>query len=141
MVGPEDEFRRYVADRAGSIQTEDDLEGLLGEILERVNSDIATGIDQQPPEDLLATAEAWLGVASYALNSFYSPASLRPDFAGWSKGAVEKLRNIANTLQAALEVAARALRSAAFTVGVAFPFGASISLSWPLSPVMGGSNP
>jgi hypothetical protein len=130
MNGPDIEFRRSVAERIDAIQSEDALEELLEDILNRVNSDISDGFDEQPPDEILGMAEAWLSVASYALDGFYSPASRRPDFAGWSKGAVEKLRKIADALRPPLNAVVRVLRSAAYSIGVAFPFGASISLTW-----------
>lgn len=130
MNGPSIEFRRHVAEQIDAIDSEDGLEGLLEEILGRINSDISDGFAEQPPDEVLAIADAWLSIASYALDGFYSPASRRHDIAGWSKGAVDKLRKMADALRPLLDAIGRGFRSASYSIGVAFPLGASISLTW-----------
>jgi hypothetical protein len=88
------------------------------------------------PDQALAqfgAAEAWLSLASYVLNDFYSPASRRKDIAG---GAPGRLRGCARSPMRCVSSSALLpglLGSVVFSVGVSFPLGASIGISWGLS--------
>jgi hypothetical protein len=81
----------------------------------------------------LAAVESWASLASYAVAHFYAPTSPWPrDVAGWGKEAVEQLRSIAEKLRTALADAARFLGANSFSIGVGFPWGISVGLSWPI---------
>jgi hypothetical protein len=130
MQGPDEDFRAWVGTRAAEVESEDELEGILAEIEGVVRNDVET-FGEADPRDELAAIESWASVASYACARFYAPASpWRRDVAGWSKGAVGKLRSIANSLKAALESIAQALQAASYSISVSFPWGVSIGIGW-----------
>lgn len=127
MRGPNDEFREYVWRRAEGIDSEDALSELLDEIEEAMRADVEPG----DPPDQLAAAESWASVASYPMARLSAPASPWPrNVAGWGTRAVGRLRRIANTLSAVLQPIAPALGAQSFSIGVSFPWGIQISLSW-----------
>jgi hypothetical protein len=138
MQGPDDEFRRYIATQIADIASESGLEGLLAQILVRAFDDV--NYSEATLENLdavfaeLAHAQAWLSLASYCLNAFYSPGAPRGDVAGWSSGAAENLCRLADMMQNSVRITAPILGSDEISVGTAFPFGASVSLSWPALP-------
>jgi hypothetical protein len=108
-------------------------EGQLVEILARIEdeleADLAEGGDDGPAG--LAAVDAWAGLASYAIGRFYAPASPWPyQKGGWDKMAPERLRRIGESLRGPLEQAARALGAASWSIGVGFPWGVSVSVTW-----------
>jgi hypothetical protein len=130
MEGPDDGFREWIGREATNVDSEEALEGLLGEIEGLVVADVDRGAGEDAEGDL-AAIESWASLASYAAARFYAPASPWPrSLGGWSKRAVARLRSIANALSTALKPVAQALGAASFSIGVSFPWGVSIGLSW-----------
>lgn len=129
MVGPSDDFRRYVWEQAEGVDNEDALSELLDQIEMAVRED--GPVAPVAPEEELAAAESWASVASYAVGRLSAPASPWPrNVAGWGTRAVGRLRSIANTLSATLSQVAPQLGAQSFSIGVSFPWGIQISLSW-----------
>ncbi len=138
MKGPDEGLRNEVAKLIDDLATEEDLYGILERIEGAVRDDAPGGPETEyEASDELAAVDAWAALASDAVQALYAPGSLNllrrkgHDLAGWSKTAAEKLRRIADALRGALRAVARVLRAIAFTVGVSFPWGISISISFP----------
>jgi hypothetical protein len=136
-AGPTDQFRRHVWGSAEDVDSEDALSELLDEIEEQIRADIAGSADQLAagvPNDQLAAAESWASVASYPMARLSAPASpwgrKGRRVAGWGTPAIGRLRSTANTLSAALQPIAPAVGATSFSIGVSFPWGIQISLSW-----------
>jgi hypothetical protein len=51
-------------------------------------------------------------------------------FAGLKKSVGEKLREIVDALRGVLVAIAKSLRATSWSIGVSFPWGVSVSLSW-----------
>ncbi|HEX4009408.1 MAG TPA: hypothetical protein VHX62_05350 [Solirubrobacteraceae bacterium] len=139
MDGPEPNFREAVGSRSVQVREigdEAELEHLLEEIEVEIRRDLehsapSDAVDEGDAWSQLAAIESWAGVASNATALFYAPASPWPQsVAGWSKNAVAKLRSIANTLKPALQSLLGALSAVGFSIGVSFPWGISIGLSF-----------
>jgi hypothetical protein len=112
-------------------QTEDRLTGILGRIADALEAE-PVGEDDNP-QDLLDATDEWAGLISYAVSRVYAPASPWPfGLGGWGRGPVRGLRRASELLQRPLAQAATALRANGFSVSVAFPWGASVGLSWPI---------
>ena len=144
LEGPNDDFREYVARRIDELDeaAEDQVEDVLRKIESEMSRDLEVGVgtEAEPAESdheralgELAAAESWAALASHAVAKFYAPASPWPwrKLAGWSKGVAERLQQVADLLRKPLEAIARALGASSYSIGVNFPFGVSISLSWP----------
>jgi hypothetical protein len=142
MKAPRDEFRVEIARDLDRLTEEvaaqgDDASGedQLDEILSRIQREVEVAAESSPQNDEhseMAAVDAWAGLASYAVARFYAPASPWPwKMAGWKKNAPERLRRIADSLRPALERAARALGAVSWSVSVGFPWGVSISVTWP----------
>ena len=54
--------------------------------------------------------------------------------AGWGEKAVGKLRGIADRLKPKLQVVAQKIGADSVSIGVSFPWGVQVSLSWPVAP-------
>ena len=130
MEGPSDDFRTYVWEQAESLEDEQSLSELLDVIAAEMQRDVEGGLSDDA-ESELAAADSWASVASYPMARLSAPASPWPrSVAGWGTHAVGRLRSIATSLAAALAPVARAIGAQSFSVGVSFPWGISISLSW-----------
>lgn len=130
MREPDEDLRANVGRRAGDISDEEELESLLHDILLAVKNEAGVG-SQVHPEDELAAIEAWASLASDAVARFYAPASPWPrNVAGWSARAAGRLRAISTTLSGVLTPLAPALGAQSFSIGVSFPWGIQVSLSW-----------
>jgi hypothetical protein len=128
MREPDDDFRGWVASAVENVQSEDQLDDVLGEIEGKIEASLG---DESDPAQTLDAVFEWASVASYPIARFYAPASPWPkNVAGWGKKAVARLRRIAGLLRTALQAAAAALGAASFSIGVSFPWGISIGLSW-----------
>lgn len=138
MIGPTQDFRAHVAERADAVLTEEELLVLLGEIEEQAHADgeevIAVPDDSREAavvaNALLACVEAWTSVVSYALWAYYSHASRRHDHAGWSKDAVERSRELGQWLIQLCGSALSKVGVSSLSVGAAFPFGITVSVGW-----------
>jgi hypothetical protein len=137
MRAPTNELRQEVALAIDALQTESDLNVILDrietEVLKEEPGDVQSEADAY---DELGAIEAWASLASDAVIALYAPGSLNllrrkgHDLAGWSQGAVQRLRKIASALRDKLGQVAVVLRGVGFSVGVNFPWGISIGLSW-----------
>lgn len=144
MNGPDKGFRAefgYQAEQLRGSDDEEALEAALERIEEEILRDLDTGDDRgadagrQLSEadawDQLAAIESWASVASGTVARFYGPASPWPrSVSGWSKKAAARLRSIANVLKHALQQVVNSLHAVGFTIGVSFPWGISIGVSF-----------
>lgn len=140
MQAPNDGLREEVAqilDRVthdvvvGDDAGEESLDQVLEMIEAGANLALESGLDNDGEAEL-AAVDAWAGLASYAVARFYAPNSPWPwHKGGWSQSAPRRLRRVANSLRPPLERAASALGAASWSVSVGFPWGVSISLTWP----------
>jgi hypothetical protein len=126
---------RYVAgDVEASLQ--EILDDLLGELAEDVDSDddwqrLPATDDIAAAEHVLASIEAWSALASYVVASLYAPQSPFPrGFGGWASGVAERLRDVTTRLHGPMTAVARVLRPDSWSIGVGFPWGVSVGLSW-----------
>lgn len=88
-------------------------------------------IDPVEAQALLEVLNEWAALASYVSARVYGPASPMPRrLAGWGRRAIQLLQRIAATLLPGLRIAANALRAASVSIGLSFPWGVSIGLSW-----------
>jgi hypothetical protein len=143
MRGPDDGFRRMIGDEIDGLETADDPEAALDSLLARIQdaaaSDEPAGLEsEEAAYRELGAIEAWASLASDAVQALYesrSPNLLRrrgDKRAGWSTSAAERLRRIAGALRDKLGAVAAHLGGLGFGVGVAFPGGISIFISWTL---------
>jgi hypothetical protein len=128
MEGPDEDFRVDLAHRR--YENEGDVVEVLHAVLERLGYQ-----DGEAPEDdpfgELAAIEEWASLASYAVSRFYGLQSpLRTDIAGWSRKAVERLREIAEKLRPRLARVAELLGAVSFSISVGFPWGVSIGVGF-----------
>ncbi|MFE5709630.1 hypothetical protein ACFQ7J_02195 [Streptomyces sp. NPDC056501] len=126
MQYPDDVLREELERRA--YESEDDCVAGLNLIAESVEKHIEPELTQDPAEVLVAV-EGWAALASYVVARTYAPASPMR-FPGWVRGVGIALRRIARLLTVPLNLVARALGCPTYTVGVAFPWGVSVSLDW-----------
>lgn len=132
MRGPDDRLRGWVAVQMDAVESEEGLEEALGVIDEELANDLSSEpYGGQDPAAVLAAVEAWASVASYAAARFYAPSSPWPrGLSGWSRRAVGRLRTISNRMVPPLRAACATVQAKGFSVGVAFPWGVSVSLEW-----------
>lgn len=143
MNGPSDQLRAGIFETVDFTQDAPDsqIEAMLNDILDLIDREAAEdfaggGWDEPLTEDAalqtLGAVEAWTGLASAAVARVYAPASPWPrKFAGWAQSIAQQLRALAQRLTPALQAVSRALGAVAFTIGLAFPWGITVSLSWP----------
>lgn len=130
MNGPSDEFRTQIAEHVERVDSEAGLEELLAQIESKLEADVTLGV-MGPPIDELAAIESWASLASYAAARFSAPASPWPrNLAGWGTRATKRLRSVANKLRASLGQVAQAAGAQSWSIGVSFPWGIQISLTW-----------
>ncbi len=144
MNGPDAGFRAEAGYQAEQLRDGDDeeaLEAALGRIEEEILRDLDDGdyirgelrgeLSEADAWDQLAAIESWASVASGTVARFYAPASPWPrSVSGWSKKGAARLRSIANALKPALQQVVNALHAVGFTIGVSFPWGISIGVSF-----------
>jgi hypothetical protein len=109
-------------------------EARLEAVLDRVNEELTPAVEQdeeQVPEEALSVIEAWVSLASYATSRTYGPESpwVR-GWAGWSGSVARRLRDICGLLERKLEEAARGLGADGCSIGMQFPWGVAVGLSW-----------
>jgi glutathione S-transferase len=129
VKGPSGELREKIAAELDEVKEEEGLDA----ILERIEGELDAALSGDPQEDSaeFAAIDGWAALASYVVARFYAPASpWRRGLAGWSEKAVERLRRIAHALLTALERVAKRLGACSWSVGVSFPWGVSIGLTW-----------
>jgi hypothetical protein len=139
------QWRQELDWRLSEVSDEDGLEQLLDDLLASASDDSGLFAESAPAEDaferVLAGAEAWASLASYAVARFYNPeegvvaagAGIRR-FAGWSRGVGARLVRLSNLLGSRLLAAGSSVVGAtSFSIGASFPLGVSVGLSWPLS--------
>jgi hypothetical protein len=142
MNGPSDDLRANVFETIELTREESDTraEAILAETLDRIDAqivqDLAEGWDDVDNEEAafqaLGVIDAWAGLASAAVAKVYAPASPWPrGFAGWSQAITQRLRELARRLNPVLQAIKQALGAVSWSIGVAFPWGISVSLTWP----------
>ena len=135
MEGPSEEFRHHTAERIAALERENDVDSLLGAVAELAEVDARDmgPLDEDGAADVLAAVESWAALASNVVAGYYAPASVfrfRGGLAGWAKGIAKHLRKIAKILLTPLQAAASALGADSWSIGVGFPWGVSVSLTW-----------
>ena len=143
MEGPSDDLRASIFEMmeivqdAPDSQAEEVLVGVLARIDAQAAEDLAAAGWEDLTEDAalqtLSAIEAWTGLASAATARVYAPASPWPrrKFAGWARSIAQRLRALANRLRPALQTVGRALGAVSWSIGLVFPWGISVSLTWP----------
>jgi hypothetical protein len=134
-----EDYRDDFEQRASSVREEAQLEMLLGSIgaiaMDELVPLAEEAGDQRAAEEILVSVEAWASLASYACTKFYfeGPNEVGTPLrrlGGWSKGVVSQLTQLAQRLGQMLSQAMHALGATSYSVGVSFPFGLSVGLSW-----------
>lgn len=133
MRGPSDDLRQRIGEQIRQLESEGQLTHVLDTINEELRMDLAEPPEKSSPEAVLDAVDGWAGLASSAVTALYAPASPLPlpgGLAGWGKGAVNKLNQVAGTLVSPLKYAAKGLGAASWTISVGFPWGVSVGLTW-----------
>lgn len=144
MLPPSPELRRWVleqfaspggAPRADVYSVDEQSEARLHRVLDRLAGELSEVRDQnqeQTPDELLSMVEAWAGLASYATVRTYGPESPWPSrgWAGWSDSITKRLRDLCHSLEHHLSEAAHGVGADGWSIGLAFPWGVTVSLSW-----------
>jgi hypothetical protein len=134
-----EDYRADFEQRASSVREEGQLEELLGSIGAFAMDELVPlekeAHDQRAAEEILVSVEAWASLASYACTKFYfeGPNEVGTPLrrlGGWSKGVVSQLTQLAQRFGQILSRAMQALGATSYSVGVSFPFGFSVGLSW-----------
>lgn len=136
-----DGLRADVYDRAVAITEDTEVEELLDNIVQLAADDLGSEFGDPEDytldnaEDLLASVEAWAALASHVtLEAYAGPVrevgAMHRRLAGWTKGVGATLTKMTGLLARYLAAAKRALGALTYSIGVSFPFGVSVSLSW-----------
>jgi hypothetical protein len=134
-------LRAEVFERASAVTEETDVEKLLADIGEHAERDLSAEfggreeLHVEEVEGLLASVEAWASLASYVTREVYAGplrevGAMRLHLAGWAKGVAAALTRLAGLLRGYLARAQQALSALSYSIGVSFPGGVSVSLSW-----------
>jgi hypothetical protein len=83
-------------------------------------------------DEVVATVQEWASVVSYVLGAVYGPASPMPrQLVGWAKTVTARLQRITKLLLTPLSAAAQVTGASSWSIGVGFPWGVSVGLTWP----------
>lgn len=141
MIGPELDYRQGVVDQLPPL---DDLPDPLAEqvvlnALEQMEGAIRDDVQRPMPDltdetvayDQLGAIEAWASAISTVVGRVYAPTSpWRRRVAGWAKNVASRIRWLTGLLLTPLRTIASALGASSFSIGLGFPWGVSVSLSW-----------
>ncbi|MGO4692018.1 hypothetical protein [Glaciibacter sp. 2TAF33] len=148
MNGPDTETRGRIAEWADETlpdASDDTAEGWLDEVLGVIADAIASDeedddlfggeLDQDAAAGILAAAESWASVVSYAVGRVYAPTSPWPRrLAGWATKISARLNTILAALHAAMSAAVTTLSATfgitSYSIGLSFPWGVSVSLNF-----------
>jgi hypothetical protein len=138
-----DDFESRRAEVRERVRSSGGTEGALVELLSDIDiwmSDdlrlyVDDGLDRTEAFAVLAAAEAWASLVSFATQEFYGgdfPEVGTPfrRFAGWERDVPRRLRELADRFVDPLRAVVRALGIDGFSIGVSFPLGVSLSLNW-----------
>jgi hypothetical protein len=140
MDGPRESLRQAIV---GMLQDLDETPDLVAEqrllqALQFIEEGVTSDIERIEPElnsdsarDLLSAIESWTSVISAAVARVYAPRSpWKRRVAGWAKEVANRIRWITNNLLTPLKAAAVVLGASSWSIGVNFPWGVSVALSW-----------
>lgn len=134
MHGPSQEFRAKVMGeikerRLGEAGTDDEqTAAVISLISDEISGDVGVGdLEGQSPEDILAAVDAWAALLSDTMGRSVAPGSA---LAGWDADPLKRLRVAVNEFQVPLRSAATAFGASGWGVGIGFPAGVSVSVSW-----------
>lgn len=117
---------------ARDTRDEEAFAGVLDRIADEARDDLerVAGLTDDGDE-LIAAAEGWASVASYATTRFYfeGPESIFKR-GGYSKDVASRLHRVVKELAPTLRRALHATGASAFSIAVGFPFGVSVGLTW-----------
>ena len=140
MDGPSESLRQAIVgmlhgiDEAPDLWAEQQLMQAMGVIEEGISSDIERvepELSSDSARDVLSAVESWTSVISAAVARVYAPTSpWKRRIAGWAKEVANKIRWITNLLLAPLKGAAIVLGASSWSIGINFPWGVSVGLSW-----------
>ena len=145
-----EQARQHVEWRLSEIIDEADLRELLAFVRNAARDDSAMnqppGADRDVAIKALAGVEAWASLASYAVVRFYDPehgpgsaGAWRRRFAGWGRDVTEELVEICGDLSDRVRaIGANLIGATSFSIGVNFPWGISVSFSWPVTSFVSG---
>jgi len=110
-------------------ESEDDCRRALEEIEVKLGGGAFQLPEERDPYDVLGAAESWAGLMSYPVIRTYAPQSPMR-FATWSQNVPATLWRAAQPLRAPLAWVAQTIGAADFAIGVNFPWGVTVSLTW-----------
>jgi hypothetical protein len=148
--GPSNGYRQTVFDRLKRLENVQEgvrvvtprLETQLDEILSDIYGEISNAVERSripksgrmgraTADQTLTAVDEWASVASYAVSWLYAPQSPSPEkMAGWARAISDKLRTIVNALLTALAAAAKSLGALSWSIGLGFPWGISVAVTW-----------
>jgi len=142
MDGPSDKVRSSLIEPILGVADEPDeeaerrLEATLDEIGGLLEGDLVPSdwaeLNEETAMDQLAAIDAWAALISSAVARVYAPASpWHRGVAGWAKSVAARLRWLTYLLLIPLKAVAAALGANSYSIGVSFPWGISVGLSWP----------
>jgi hypothetical protein len=132
--------RDRVVARLDEAVEEGDLELILDEIVAAAADDLGVlqfaEVDRDVAERLFVAAQGWASLASYAVGRFYTEPRYEVGtpfrkIGGWSKGVASRLSQLSSMLAPALQKALKLTGASSFSVGLNFPWGVQVSLTWP----------
>jgi hypothetical protein len=140
MNGPSENLRQATVAQLQNLDDTPDrvAEQRLLQALQFIEGEISSDIERIEPElnpdsarDLLSAVDSWASVISSAVARVYAPTSpWKRRVAGWAKEVADRLRWITNLLLTPLRLAAGVLGASSWSIGLNFPWGVSIALSW-----------
>lgn len=140
MDGPSENLRQEIVWQVQNLDEAPDrvVEQQLLQTLQVIEQEIRFDIERIEPElnsvsarDMLGAIDSWASVISSVVARVYAPTSpWKRKVAGWAKEVADSLRWLTNLLLTPLRVAAGALGASSWSIGLNFPWGVSIALSW-----------
>ena len=122
-------------DETPDLVIEQRLLQVLGLIQEEMNADLERELPELTTDtafEQLGAIESWASVISSAIARVDASTSpWRRKVAGWAKEVSEKIRWIAALLLAPLSAVASVLGASSWSIGLNFPWGVSVALTWP----------
>lgn len=109
-------------------ETEGDCLRALAQIEDKLASGAYTG-DEHDPYNLLGNIESWAGLMSFPVIRTYAPESPMR-FVTWAQNVPATLWRAAQPLRTPLAWVRQTIGAADFAIGVNFPWGVSVSLTW-----------
>ncbi|WP_152645285.1 hypothetical protein [Kitasatospora griseola] len=126
-VEPPDQ-RLLDAIQGHEFETQGECEDVLDAIGSTLSGHLREG--RQHPDEAFSAIQSWAGLVSYVVISTYAPQS-RMRFPTWSQGVSDAVLKASELLRYPLQWVAATTGASSYSIGVAFPWGVTVALTWP----------